>query len=66
MFLILCAFIIVSFFELRHLFKTKEKKEAVIYIIISVMTVVLAVFLILVPDFKSLSKLFLSLMGGSQ
>ena len=28
MFIILCIFLIVSFFELLHLFKTKEKKRS--------------------------------------
>lgn len=66
MLLILGAFIIISIFELRYLYKTKEKKEASIYIIISVITVGLAVFLMLVPDYKTLSKLLLSLTGNGQ
>jgi uncharacterized membrane protein HdeD (DUF308 family) len=66
MFLILCAFIIVSFFELVHLFKTKEKKEAVIYIVLSVLTVIFALFLMLTPDYSSFSKIFLGLAGIKQ
>jgi len=66
MFLILCIFLIVSFFEIMHLFKIKEKKEAVIFIGIAVITITLAVFLLLTPDYSSFSKTVLSLIGIKQ
>jgi hypothetical protein len=66
MLLIFCAFLIISIFELKCLFKTKEKKEAIIYIIISGAAVALAIFMMLVPDYKSFSKLILGIMGGNQ
>lgn len=66
MLLILCIFIIVSVFELKHLFKKKEKKEALIYIIISGFAAMLAVFMMLVPDFISFSKIFLGIAGKAQ
>lgn len=66
MFLMLCAFIIVSVFEIKHLFKTKNKNEGFIYIIIASLTIVLAIFLMLVPNFRSLTKIMLDLSGVKQ
>jgi hypothetical protein len=66
MFLMFCAFIIVSVFEIKHLYKTKNKKEGFIYIIIASLTIALAVFLMLVPDFRSLTKIILDLGGVKQ
>jgi hypothetical protein len=53
-------------FEIKHLFKTKNKKEGFIYIFIASLTIVLAVFLMLVPDFRSLTKIMLDLSGVKQ
>jgi hypothetical protein len=63
MFLILCIFLIASFFELLHLFKIKEKKEAVIHIVISALAVALGVYMLLMPDFSSFSKILLGIAG---
>jgi uncharacterized membrane protein HdeD (DUF308 family) len=63
MFLILCIFLIVSVFELIHLFKKKEKKEAAVYIVFSALALLLAVFLMLKPDYSSFTKIILGLAG---
>lgn len=66
MFLILCIFLIVSVFELVHLFKTKNKKEAVVYIVLSGFAVLIAAYLMLTPDYSSFSKIILGLAGIKQ
>jgi hypothetical protein len=66
MLMILCAFIIISVFEFKHLLKTNEKKEAVIYAVITATAIALAAFLILAPDFKSFSRLILNIIGVNQ
>ena len=63
MLIVLCLYLIISFFEVRHLYKTKKKKEAVLYIAISTLAVSLAMVLILSPDYNSFINLVLNLMG---
>ncbi len=63
MLIILFIFLAVSVFELWHLFKTKEKKEAFIYIVITAATVVLALYLMLTPGYDSFSNTMLKLLG---
>jgi multisubunit Na+/H+ antiporter MnhB subunit len=59
----LCAFVLLSFFEIRSLFKRKEKTEAVLFIIIGALAVSLGVFLLMTPDFTSFSKIMLDLFN---
>lgn len=66
MFIVLCAFLVASFFELKALFKSKEKKEAAVYIVISVAAVSLAAFLMLAPDHTSFADMILRLFNISQ
>jgi hypothetical protein len=65
MFLGLCIFLIFSFFELKALFKAKEKKEAGVYIFISIAAVSLAAFLMLVPDHASFADIMFKLFNIS-
>jgi len=58
----LCVFFVISFFELRHLYKAQERKEAFIYIVIAGLAVSLAMFLILVPRHSSFAKLLFDIL----
>ncbi len=62
---VLVIFLIVSFFELKALFKAKEKKEAAVYIVISIITAFLGVFLMLTPDYSSFADMFFKLFNFS-
>jgi len=57
-------FLIVSVFELRLLFRQKEKKEAAVYLCIIVLTTGLSVYLMLTPQFYSFSKMMGHLFRG--
>ena len=52
----LCVLLAASFFEVRFLVRSQEKKEAAVYIGISILTVALAVYLMLTPDYYSFMK----------
>lgn len=65
MLIILCIFILLSFFEIRSLFKRKEKTEAVLFIIIGAAAISLGVFLMLVTDYTSFAKVMLDLFNIS-
>lgn len=66
MLIILCILLIASFFEVKHLLKIKEKKEAFIYIALTAAAVLLAFFLILTPDYTSFAKIIFNLFNISQ
>jgi purine-cytosine permease-like protein len=66
MLMVLCIFLIVSFFEFRHLLKAKEKKEATVYAAFSAAAVFLAVFLMLTPDYTSFSRMIFNLFNIGQ
>lgn len=61
--IMLCAFLLISFFEVRSLLKKQEKKEAVLFIVLGTLAVFTGVFLILSPGYTSFSKLMLDLFG---
>jgi uncharacterized membrane protein HdeD (DUF308 family) len=63
MLIVLCAFILISFFEVRNHFKKKEKKEAVLFIIFGGLAVLLGVFMLLTPDFTSFANMMINLFG---
>lgn len=63
MVIMLCIFLIVSVFEVVHLIRCKNKKEVVTYVVVTAMTVALAVYLMLVPEFKSFARLMLNLFS---
>ncbi len=63
MLIILCIFILISFFEVRSLFRRKEKPEAVLFIIIGAAAVALGIFLMQVTDFTSFAKVMLDLFN---
>ncbi|MGE5495005.1 MAG: hypothetical protein ACM3S4_06880 [Burkholderiales bacterium] len=64
MLIILCIFILISFFEVRSLFKRKEKAEAVLFIILGSAAVALGVFLMLASDFTSFAKIMLDIFNA--
>ena len=66
MLLVLCIFFIVSFFEIRHLLKIKEKKETLLYVVFSAAAVFVAVFLMLTPDYNSFADIMFKLFNISQ
>lgn len=61
--IILIIFLIVSVFEVVHLIKYKNKKETAVYVVFTVMTVALALYMILVPEHMSFSKLMQNLFN---
>ncbi len=63
MVILLLIFLFISFFEIFCMFKKKEQKEAVVYIVLAGLTTALALFLIFFPKAKSLSKTLLDLFG---
>lgn len=65
MLIILVILLAISFFELRSLIKAKEKKEAALYIILTLFAAALGVFMMLVPDFESFSRMILHLFNIS-
>ena len=56
-------FLIASVFELRLLFRQNEKKEAIIYLCITALTIGLSIYLMLTPQFYSFAKMINSLFG---
>lgn len=66
MLIMLCAFILISFFEVRNLLKKKEKNEAALFVIIGGLAVLLGVFLLLNPDYTSFARMMLNLFGINQ
>ncbi len=54
---------IASVFEVRHLIKAGEKKEAVIYLCIIAMTLALSTYLALTPLFYSFARMMETLFG---
>lgn len=63
MLIILCIFIIVSVFEIIHLIKYKNKKELTVYSVITAMTIALALYVILVPEYESFSRVMMNLFN---
>ncbi len=53
--------VIASVFEVRYLFKMQEKKEAVIYLIITALTLGLSAYLMLAPKIYSFARMMLDL-----
>ena len=53
--------VIASVFEVRYLFKMREKKEAAIYLIITAITVGLFAYLMLAPEIYSFARMMLDL-----
>jgi uncharacterized membrane protein HdeD (DUF308 family) len=54
---------LISFFEIRSLFKKQEKKEAALFIVLGTLAVFLGVFLLLSPGYTSFSKIMLDMFG---
>ncbi len=65
MLIVLIILLAVSFFELRSLIKAKEKKEAVLYIALAIFAAAVGVFMMLIPDFMSFSRMILKLFDIS-
>lgn len=63
MLIILCIFLIISVFEVIHLVKYKNKREVAVYAVITAMTIALALYVILVPEYESFSKAMLNLFN---
>lgn len=63
MVILLCIFLIVSVFEVVHLIRYKNYKEIIVYIAIAAMTVSLALYIMLVPEFKSFTRIILDLFN---
>ena len=61
--LFLIIFLIIAFFEIRRLFQSGKKKEATIYIIIMVLTVLIALYLIFSFDYESFARIILHFLG---
>lgn len=61
--IVMGIFIIASVLELRSLFRQKERKEAVIYLCMLAMSVVILVYLMLTPKFYSFSRFMNELFG---
>ena len=55
--------LIVSFFEIKYLLKRSEKKEAIVYIALLVLTTPLALYVSLAPKFGSFVEIVFSLFG---
>lgn len=63
--LIIFFFLLVVFlFEARYLIKQKQKKEAGLYIVLSLLALSLGAILMLVPEYPSFSKMVLDLFGA--
>ncbi|MDD5016875.1 MAG: hypothetical protein PHO15_02100 [Eubacteriales bacterium] len=63
MLIVLCIYLIVSFFEVRHLFKTAKKKEGAIYIAVFTLAVSLGTILILSPNYNSFANFVFNILG---
>ena len=60
---IIILLLIISFFELLYLFKRHEKKEAIIYIALLVLTLPIAIYVSFAPKFVSFIELVFGLFG---
>jgi hypothetical protein len=60
---VLILYAAVSFFEVRRLFKTGERKEAVIYLAIAGLAGLLVAYMMLFPGYVSFARLVLGALG---
>lgn len=60
---VLLIIIVVSIFEVRGLFRSNKKKEAILYIAVAAAALMLGAFVLLVPEYKGFSKNMLDLFG---
>lgn len=60
---VLAIFLAASVFEVLHLFRSREKKEAAVYLVLAAAALGLAVYMMANPQYDSFAKLALDLLG---